>query len=668
LPTLWLTGCLGAVEPPQAPPPDPSAPPLLFQVDMMLPAPRPPEPGFFGVPIQFKPRFSDLPNPSAAPPAASPRHALPLSGGTLLVLRDGVHAIAADPDRDRVFVADIAAGNLLGQVALTAGDQPGRATEDAAGRVHVVLRGGGALITLAPPSYAAVSERRTVCPAPRGVASAGDRVYVACAGGELVALPATGGPPLWTSRITNDLRDVVVDRKEPGRLLVSTFRSAELHVVDAADGRVQAHHSPPVALNLTRRRQVSGKGPASTRFVPSVAWRTVALPDGGALMLHQRAFTGEVPADSSRPEGSGGYGGANNCGGIVQAVLSRVGPGRGDKPADELGGLLLGIDLALAADGSSIAMVSPADAHVPDMGSLVVVAPIGRTTATGELDQFDDDGCTVVGFRELGAGGPRPWRKGGESDIVGNRLLGEAVAVAFDQQGNVAVQLREPAELRVPARGVRIALPTETRADAGFAIFHSNTGAGIACASCHPEGGEDGRTWTFVGLGPRRTQSLRGGLSTTLPLHWDGDMRDLAHIAREVFTGRMGGPMLMASETDALAAWLEQLPLLPHAAPADASAVARGRALFESAAVGCASCHAGPQLTNNQTVDVGTGRPLQVPSLRGLADRAPYMHTGCAPTLAARFSPECGGGERHGTTRQLGAAEAADLTAYLESL
>ena len=63
---------------------------------------------------------------------------------------------------------------------------------------------------------------------------------------------------------------------------------------------------------------------------------------------------------------------------------------------------------------------------------------------------------------------------------------------------------------------------------------------------------------------------------------------------------------------------------------------ARGRALFQDARVGCASCHGGSMGTNNQTMDVGTGAAFQVPALRGLAWRAPLMHDRCAPTLRAR--------------------------------
>jgi cytochrome c peroxidase len=95
----------------------------------------------------------------------------------------------------------------------------------------------------------------------------------------------------------------------------------------------------------------------------------------------------------------------------------------------------------------------------------------------------------------------------------------------------------------------------------------------------------------------------------------------------------------------------------------------RGRRLFENASVGCAVCHTGVKLTDNKTQDVGTGGRFQTPSLLGIAWRPPFMHDGCAPTLTARLADgACGGGNRHGNTSTLSAAERADLVAYLESL
>jgi cytochrome c peroxidase len=83
--------------------------------------------------------------------------------------------------------------------------------------------------------------------------------------------------------------------------------------------------------------------------------------------------------------------------------------------------------------------------------------------------------------------------------------------------------------------------------------------------------------------------------------------------------------------------------------------------------VACASCHNGASLTNNLSVDVGTGGTFQVPSLHGLALHAPFMHDGCAATLAERFEPGCGG-SAHGKTSQLSEAELLDLVSYLETL
>ena len=86
--------------------------------------------------------------------------------------------------------------------------------------------------------------------------------------------------------------------------------------------------------------------------------------------------------------------------------------------------------------------------------------------------------------------------------------------------------------------------------------------------------------------------------------------------------------------------------------------------LFEEQ-LGCASCHAGARRTSSANQDVGTGS-FQVPRLDGLFYRAPYMHDGCATTLAERFDLGCGGA-RHGTAPG-GLAEQADLIAFLESL
>jgi mono/diheme cytochrome c family protein len=197
-------------------------------------------------------------------------------------------------------------------------------------------------------------------------------------------------------------------------------------------------------------------------------------------------------------------------------------------------------------------------------------------------------------------------------------------------------------------------------------LFHMDSSGGIACASCHPEGQDDGRVWTFNPIGARRTQNFAGGFLNTAPFHWEGDMGDFRTLVHDVFARRMGGGLPDDVQLEAFAKWIDAVPAVPAGAAADVDAALRGQALFEDAAVACASCHVGGT-TNNLSYDVGTGGKFQVPTLRGIASRGPYLHDGCALTLNDRFGP-CGGGDRHGRTSQLTAEQIADLVAYLETL
>src|SRR6185503_4784963 len=84
--------------------------------------------------------------PVEATPVAEPASldAPPVvSGGTLLVTRDGSLAVAADSGDDAVYVVELQSGTLLDPIQLEAGDEPGRVVEDSIGRVHVALRRGG---------------------------------------------------------------------------------------------------------------------------------------------------------------------------------------------------------------------------------------------------------------------------------------------------------------------------------------------------------------------------------------------------------------------------------------------------------------------------------------------------------------------------------------------
>ena len=554
--------------------------------------------------------------------------AVPVSGGTLLIARDGKTAVAADPDRDRVWLVDLGS-QRVGEVNLQHGDEPGRAAEDGAGRVHVALRRGGALLTL-DPGAAEVLERRPVCPAPRGVAfdAARNLIHVACQTGELVSLPPSGGEPVRRLDLGRDLRDVIVDGS---RLLVSRFRSAELLVVGAS-GEIERVVTPPSSDIF------------SGGFVPSVAWRTIALPTGGVAMLHQRANPNPIAVGPA-----GYYSSSDPCAGaIVHGTLSPIDP---DDPPDRWTQPPVALPL----------MIGPSDTAVSGDGTKVAVVSIGNSWQQAPLPVLNVFEVSHIGEAQ-----------GCDEGVAG--IEGEPTAVAFDGDGRVVVQSREPAQLQIVG-GPTIRLTNDSRADTGIALFHMNSGFGIACASCHPEGAEDARTWDFGQIGPRRTQSIGGGLLSTAPFHWDGDMPDFTSLVHEVFVSRMGGSSPNKPQIERFERFLDRIEA-PAPRTVDAAAAERGAALFADDLVGCVDCHSGKSFTNNGSYDVGTGGSFQVPSLLGVGARAPFIHDGCAPTLRDRFAaeglgsarPACGGGDAHGRTAHLSSAQLDDLVAYLESL
>jgi hypothetical protein len=167
----------------------------------------------------------------------------PISGGTLLATSDGSTVIAADSDRDQLHFVDAQGMRMLHSRTLTKGDEPGRLVEDAAGRIHVVLRGARSIATLTREPESEIT-RREVCAIPRGIAYdvANDRLHVACAEGTLVTLDAAPTSLMATRTLDlgTDIRDVLV---RDDKLYVTRFRAAELLVLNA-DGEVLEKRVP----------------------------------------------------------------------------------------------------------------------------------------------------------------------------------------------------------------------------------------------------------------------------------------------------------------------------------------------------------------------------------------------------------------------------------------
>ncbi|HKY36388.1 MAG TPA: cytochrome-c peroxidase [Polyangiaceae bacterium] len=624
--------------------------------------------------------FDEAPGPETSQPrlaipideraATSSIGTRPISGGTLSVTADGRTAIVADSERDQISIVDLVS-LAPRHIALEPGDEPGRLVEDANRRVHVALRSGGAIATI-DLNTAALVERRAVCKAPRGIAfdAAGSQLHVACAEGKLVSLPAAGGAVTRSLTLEPDLRDVLVRGAE---LWVTRFKSAEMLRIDSTGTIAGRTVIPPrqgtINQPMEGQADFGGLTSKSVTTQPHVAWKAVAAPSGGAVVVHQSAVIDEIAISPPSQSGSAyGGGGGFDCSGIVNNVVTRVNPD-GTSTSTAIAGAPLPVDVAVSPDQSLIAVAhaGPADSEAP-RPFLVFPEQDGDVSggSAGGFRPGFGSSLSVVSLESLGFNGC--------AFNEGVQVIEAVTAVAFAPDGRLLAQTRQPAQLLVFKGApfgtpVTIPLSSDSRLNTGHELFHRDSGGGIACASCHPEGGEDGQTWRFADTGERRTQALHVGLRDTAPFHWAGDLENVGELMSEVFVQRMGGVRQSSSRLQLLTDFLFSMEPPPPIRDAGDEAAVRGRALFDSAEVGCATCHSGTKLTNNQSVAVDSVAPqkLQVPSLVAIGYRAPFMHTGCATTLADRFRPDCGG-NAHGNVSGLSADQLGDLVAYLESL
>jgi mono/diheme cytochrome c family protein len=231
-------------------------------------------------------------------------------------------------------------------------------------------------------------------------------------------------------------------------------------------------------------------------------------------------------------------------------------------------------------------------------------------------------------------------------------------------------------------------------------------GGYLSCASCHPEGDHDGRTWDFTdrGEGLRNTISLLGRAGVG-PLHWSANFDEIQDFENDIRYGQGGQGFLteelfaqtedtlgpskqgLSPELDALAAYVQSLTRAPAAAAPPPELAAQGQQLFHDPVVGCAECHALPSTTDSAWLsegepllhDVGTLGPgsgqrrggpllgLDTPSLQGLAHTAPYLHDGSAPTVRAVLVDR-NSADQHGVTSHLSEDELVALEAFLLGL
>ena len=219
----------------------------------------------------------------------------------------------------------------------------------------------------------------------------------------------------------------------------------------------------------------------------------------------------------------------------------------------------------------------------------------------------------------------------------------------------------------------------------------------ISCASCHPDGQPDGKTWHNP-EGLRNTQSL-AGMAWTHPIHWSADRDEVQDFEHTIRGPLMQGKGLvrgklhesldkpnkgLSEALDAMAAYsnTHDFTLSPYSKNGLSSAAQRGRQLFFSKQTQCATCHSGPFLTDSvpsETItrhNVGTavdnpgekmGPEYDTPTLLGIYRTAPYLSHGKAQTLEEVLTTY-NHDDQHGKTSQLSRQDIADLVEFLKAL
>ena len=601
----------------------------------------------------------------------------PAHSATVVVTADGERVWAVNPDTDTVTAVDAddlekAFESRVGRTPRTLAQAPDGTiwvVNEGSHDISVLDAGDGEIVDTIELPYASM---------PYGVAFAPDErtAYVTLqALGRLLRIdPATRtvvqslalGPD--ADGVVPRPRGVAVDGAS-GRVLVSRFISpdagGEVYDVDVVDGTMKLARTIGLAIDPGPDTPESGRG------VPNYLGAPAISPDG---------VDARVPSKKDNiGRGAGRDGLALTHESTVRTIVSRI------DLAAEREDLAARIDLDEHDMASAVAFSR--------LGDLVFVA-IQGSNAVAVIDAY---GGAQVGGIPTGAA-PQGLALDDEERLYVQNFLGRSLSV-FDVAGLLS-GTGESARLLAEIDLVE----NETLSDEvlrGKRIFYDASSSEmslegyISCASCHLDGGQDGRVWDFTdrGEGFRNTTTLRGRGGTRLhgPVHWTGNFDEIQDVENDIRSHFGGSGFLsdddfdrgtrsdplgdakagLSPKLDALAAYVSSLTDVPTSPYRDAEGRLtaegeNGKRVF--AEQGCAGCHGGAVFTDSAPGvlhDVGTagaasgkraGGPLagfDTPTLKGVWATAPYLHDGSASTLAEAIKAHVNGSLAEDALRSL---------------
>ena len=608
---------------------------------------------------------------AAAEPAVAPEHPLPIepldavgagSANAVALARLGERTLAfvADADDRAVVTFDVDTGTRLASTSL--GTRPSAVLVTRAGRVVALGADDGRVHVLALVAVdAALAVEAAIAvpdePVSAALSPAGDTLLVTSRWGHALSVVTLGS---GDAPVVIDLpRDpvAVVASSDGRRAVVLHAAGSRATEVDLAshetrtaslDRAIQVDRSrgktpmpmPPPDLEDTRPPVRFRRALDTVTLSADQAFAVGRLPDG-------RFAAPAVALDTGADASSGGYGGKDTPATPALAVFDAGWTGEKSPEGQRIFGSRCLLPRAAALDVTR---------------ERLLVACVGS------------DEVAAVRLRAGGAKvGPTTKVAAGPVGIAVDAKGGRAVVwSAFARVVSVVALERFPKVV-----GTTVLPRTEVAPDEavlrGRSLFHAVfeqrvSADGRACASCHPDGRDDGLTWSAPG-GRRQTPMLIERLEGTAPYGWDASAADLTHHLAHT-TARLGGTGLRKRDVEDIAAYLATLhPPTRSPSPAQAR-IERGAALFASEATECASCHTSGG-TDGERHDVEAGarragrRGFDTPSLHLVGHSAPYFHDGRYATLGDLLAGVDG---TMGHTAQLSPDDRAALASYLETL
>jgi DNA-binding beta-propeller fold protein YncE len=659
-------------------------------------------------------------------------------GGVIARSLDGERLYVADEDRGVVRVLP-APG--LGDAEVT--DQhvvavPGRpaALVVLADRVLVTVRDPGLLVAFEPDEASGLREVGRV-------ALAADAWGLAVTADGTTALVSSA----WSRQVaavdvaTLTLRWSVAVAREPRAIVIppGSDRAYVTHLVGAALTRIDgiAGSEPEV----TRVRF-----PAAPMRMPRADWSAAAQEDNEPKLLQEAwdderaeaanlAYGATLSPDGRRlfvPRLALGATGKRAWSGQATVDVLVLPSAGGEeeplaRPADRIVPLWKTTDwpfVTLPADDSELTGPGPVQ-HLPFAQPRAVVYRSATATllvaseGTGKLVELDalsvePAARPIATYGSCGAPSGVVLDEEETTAYVFCRSTAELMAVSLDTKKWSAWPIASPHEERLSALAVK-----------GRRLFYdavdSSMSDGVACATCHPEGREDGHVWhevlaqsiSFFGAGEagytlaafptrgpaldekgmavratriglaRQTPLLAGRVEAEGPYGWRGESTSLAMRVERGFglhrwMGEGRAHYTVSKEAEALAAFLREGLVAPPRPSALTPAQLTGKDIYESPTTGCTDCHAPEGGAQRNAVSLVETRRMtrwpyfsddtsyyKAPPLVGIGGTEPYYHDGSALTLRQLIDSNK---DHMGRTSHLGESDREALVDYLETL